>query len=207
MKPLNLNPGKRTNNPNRRFYSTSSKSDKILNPYWVTGFADGESSFSIAIKKNSKLKIGWSIIPTFALELHGKDTAVLLRKKSLFGVGNISKNKRNDHVINHISSVEALNNVIIPHLEKYPLLTQKRGDFELFKLVLELMSHKNHLTIEGLTKIVSIRASMNKGLTEELMESFPNIIPVGRPIVEVPQTLDGRRYYMSYPLVSRLPRF
>lgn len=46
------------------------------------------------------------------------------------------------------------------------------------------MAKKEHLTIEGLTKIASIRASINLGLTPIFIESFPNIIPVERPVVD-----------------------
>lgn len=41
-----------------------------------------------------------------------------------------------------MNSKEDLINVIIPHFSNYPLLTQKRADFELLKLVLELMNKK-----------------------------------------------------------------
>jgi len=61
------------------------------------------------------------------------------------------------------------------------LLTQKRADFELFKLIIVLMSQKEHLNLEGIIKIISIRASMNTGLSSELKVAFPNIIPVSRP--------------------------
>jgi len=37
--------------------------------------------------------------------------------------------------------------------------------------------------LEGLQKIVAIRASLNKGLTDNLKAAFPNIIPVPRPLV------------------------
>lgn len=43
---------------------------------------------------------------------------------------------------------------------------------------------KDHLTSEGLQKIVNIRASINLGLTEKLKENFPNTLPVARPLVE-----------------------
>lgn len=48
-----------------------------------------------------------------------------------------------------VKSLKDLHNVIIPHFTKYPLLTQKRADFELFKLVVELMMNKEHLTQKG----------------------------------------------------------
>jgi len=47
-----------------------------------------------------------------------------------------------------------------------------------------MMCNKEHLALEGLTKILSIRASMNKGLSETLLTNFPDIIPVVRPLVE-----------------------
>jgi hypothetical protein len=56
-----------------------------------------------------------------------------------------------------VAKTEDLNNIIIPHFTKY-LLTQKQADFELFKLVVDMVKRKEHLTEEGLIKIISIRA-------------------------------------------------
>jgi hypothetical protein len=63
------------------------------------------------------------------------------------------------------------------------LLTQKQADFELLKQAFVLVQNKEHLTPEGLEKIIAIKASINNGLSEELKVNFPNIIPVDRPIV------------------------
>ncbi len=41
-----------------------------------------------------------------------------------------------------------------------------------------------HLTIEGLIKILALKASLNLGLSENLKVAFPNVIPVKRPLVE-----------------------
>ena len=43
-----------------------------------------------------------------------------------------------------------------------------------------IMQRGEHLTIEGLQKIVNIRASLNKGLTTALGAAFPNSIPFSR---------------------------
>lgn len=43
-----------------------------------------------------------------------------------------------------------------------------------------IMQSGEHLTIEGLQKIINIRASLNKGLTTSLLEAFPNSIPFPR---------------------------
>ncbi len=51
-----------------------------------------------------------------------------------------------------------------------------------------MMNNKEHLTSQGLRKIVSIRASLNKGLSETLLNHIPDIIPVVKPSVEVYET-------------------
>ena len=73
--------------------------------------------------------------------------------------------------------------IIIKHFEEYPLLTQKRADFELFKESIQLMLNKSHFTVEGLKKIISLKMSMNKGLSSSLQAAFPGIDPTPRPLV------------------------
>jgi len=74
--------------------------------------------------------------------------------------------------------------VIIAHFSDYPLITQKRADFELFKRAVTIIQRGDHLTLEGLQEIVNLRASLNKGLTDVLKTSFPETISVSRPLVE-----------------------
>lgn len=50
-------------------------------------------------------------------------------------------------------------------------------------MIVNLVDKKEHLTTEGLLNIVSIKASMNQGLSSQLKKAFPNIIPVTRPLV------------------------
>ena len=50
------------------------------------------------------------------------------------------------------------------------------------------MQQKEHLTENGLRKIVEIKASMNKGLPKELKKAFTNIIPAKRPLVKIAYT-------------------
>ena len=75
-------------------------------------------------------------------------------------VGNISKEGK-DRVQFRVASLHYLINVIIPHFDKYPLITQKNADFILFKKVVDLINCGEHLTIDGLKKILAIRASIN----------------------------------------------
>lgn len=184
----------KTKNVLKRFSSTNSNPNldqrSSLDPYWIVGFADGEASFSLSIYKHKYYKLGWCVLPSFVITLHNKDLDLLLRIKLFFGVGNIKTNKTNGKVYYHVSSLKDLIGVIIPFCDKYPLLTQKRADFLLFKSVVELMIKKEHLTPEGLIKIVGIKASMNLGLSDELNKAFPNYTQVDRPLVKLTKMPD-----------------
>ena len=152
-----------------------------LHPWFITGFADAESSFSIIFRPNNKLKTGWSVEACFSIGLHNKDLALLELIRASFGVGNITKD-REDYSKYRISSIKDLK-AIIAHFDKYPLVTQKRVDFELFKKIVEMMSKKEHLTHAGLQEIINLRASLNLGLSDELKAAFPNTKLVERPVV------------------------
>ena len=96
----------------------------------------------------------------------------------------------NRTLIYSVQSVKALVDVVIPHFTKYPLKTQKQADFSLFKAALELVSNKEHLNTEGVIKVISIKGSLNNGLSPALVECFPNVIPIERPVVQLSENID-----------------
>ena len=73
---------------------------------------------------------------------------------------------------------------IISHFDNYPLITQKKADFELFKRIILKMVKGEHLSLKGLQEIVNLRASLNLGLSDLLKTNFPNTVPVTRPLIE-----------------------
>lgn len=82
-----------------------------------------------------------------------------------------------------ITSLKDIINVIIPHFDKYPLISQKKADFILFKQVADLMNRKQHLTSEGVQEIVNLKAAINLGLTDVLTQAFPNTISSSRLLI------------------------
>jgi hypothetical protein len=72
---------------------------------------------------------------------------------------------------------------IINHFDKYPLITQKWADYQLFKQAFSLIQAKEHLTDLGLNKLVAIKASINRGLPSELKENYPSIEAINREVV------------------------
>jgi hypothetical protein len=161
----------------------NSKLNLILEPWWITGFTDGEGCFSISIRRNKTCKLDWEIKLSFSFSLHKKDKALLENVQSYFGVGSINTKHGPQTIKYYVQSIKDLA-IIIDHFERCPLITQKRADYELFKQVFYLILKKEHLTLSGLHKIVAIKASINKGLSSELKVAFPLITPVQRPKVE-----------------------
>lgn len=164
-----------------------------LNPHYITGFADGESCFLggfAPIIKDKRNNTGWNIQAFFQIGLHCKDKALLEQIRAYFsGAGGITPNRK-DIIQYRVSSISQLTQIIIPHFIKFPLLTQKRADFELFKQILDIINRKEHLTLGGLQQIVNLRASMNFGLSDKLKAAFPNTEPVARSSVDLIEITD-----------------
>ena len=175
---------------NKRSYSTSSindvrgdnNHDLIIDPHFLTGFADAESSFVLSIIKSNNVRSGWVIKPRFQIHLHKKDLFVLEAIQNLLGVGKIYVQGASS-VEYRVFSIKELE-VVLDHFDKFPLITQKYGDYFLFKQAYLLLINREHLTPEGLRKIISIKASMNNGLSEPLKEAFPDVTLAVRPMRE-----------------------
>ena len=164
-------------------YSTKANTsvDDDINPWVITGFTDAEGSFIMRIRNNNKCSAGYSAGLVFQIGLHKKDLSILENIKSTLKVGVINDNYNNS-VSFKVTSFKDLK-VIINHFDNYPLITQKLGDFILFKQAFNIMNNKEHLTIEGIRKLVGIKAKLNLGLTEELSIAFPNITSVDRSFI------------------------
>ncbi len=52
------------------------------------------------------------------------------------------------------------------------------------------MNNKEHLTLEGLQKILVVKGSLNLGLSDQIKTNFPKIIPIERPLVEDQKIID-----------------
>lgn len=58
-------------------------------------------------------------------------------------------------------------------------------------MIVEIISKGEHLTLEGLQKIVSIKSSLYIGLSEDLKKAFSKVVSVLRPLVEYPKNFDN----------------
>lgn len=138
----------------------------IINPWFITGFSDGESSFTASISRNNKSKLGWTIGLSYIIYLSIRDVRLLEQIKLYFNVGSITYKLDKGLVMYRVRSLKELA-VIIKFFQKYPLLTSKRHDFNLFVVLYEIILKKEHLTVSGFLKSISIINNLNNPTSAE----------------------------------------
>lgn len=167
-------PSKLINKKNFNFYSTfiNEKINLINNDIksnyidsFIKGFVDGEGCFSIVMVKDKSYKLGWQVKPKFSIGLHKKDKDLLEFIKDYLGIGGISSQGING-VQFYINSIKD-HKILIEFFNKNTLYSKKNIDFYIYKLIIELIIRKEHLTQEGLQKIVALKSILNTGFLSE----------------------------------------
>jgi hypothetical protein len=125
-------------------YSTSCNANH-LNPWFITGFSDAESCFSILVQPNTKSRLKWRVKPIFTIGLHSKDIELLNLIKNTLGVGKVSIRTTSKTVVYSVESLKYLE-VIVNHFINFPLVTAKKNDFNIFKKCFKLIQKGEHLT-------------------------------------------------------------
>lgn len=161
----------------------SSKSNEKIDPWFITGFTDGEGCFNIHILKSSSNLIGWQVQARFIIEVNIKDIDLIYKIQKFFsGIGSVSIRK---NVANYsIQGIKDITN-IVNHFNKYPLQSCKQIDYTLWKNCIKIMLNKKHLTRQGLEQVVSYKNAMNFGQSEKFKLHFPNAAKFDRPLIEV----------------------
>ena len=157
----------RRNMPSDNVFGADNQQERLEMASWISGFTDGEGSFSISVIKNSTTRFGKQIFPEFVITQGAKSLKALENIKKFFGCGSIVLNKRYD---NHnedlyrycVRSISELNEKIIPFFDRFYLRTYKQNDFILFKKVIKMMVKKEHLNKRGWDKILVIASKTNR---------------------------------------------
>jgi len=151
------------------------KFNGIPNPFWVSGFTSGDGSFHLNIKK-SDINISNRVSLRFSINLNIRDAKVLEGLVNYFNTLNlpitavkVKLNQENKYVYKSnntvslaITKISELNELIIPFFEIYPIQGLKSLDFSDFKKIARMIVAKEHLTVEGLNRILEIKLNMNK---------------------------------------------
>lgn len=130
-------------------------SNTHLDPNWVSGFSEGDSSFLVTISgKTNQVRV------IYSLGLNDRDLPLILKLQEFFG--GIGKIASYDNVVQYrISDLNDIRKVLIPHFDTYNLKGNKLYNYLIWKEIINLMENKSHLTSEGLEKIFNLRHRLN----------------------------------------------
>jgi hypothetical protein len=129
---------------------------------YLAGFTDGEGSFNVSFRKRDDYKIPWKI--SLCFNISQKDQVILSIFKKHLKCGTIRERKNDGIWYYEVNNFNAIQANIIPFFNRFGFLSaKKKRDFSKFKQIAKLIENGDHLTIEGIEKILEIRKEMNDG--------------------------------------------
>jgi hypothetical protein len=134
-----------------------------LDPWFVTGLAEGEGCFCISFAIRPRLRVGLEARPSFSLSLNERDRELLQGLQAFCECGWIRESRSDRTFKYEARSVCELSDRIVPHFEAYPLRGAKRRSFDGFAKVCRMIGQGDHLRPEGMAEIVRIAYEMNLG--------------------------------------------
>ena len=161
-------------------YYTPAPAEKEINrniPEYITGYVDGEGCFTVTFNMKAKALLGWELRPSFSVSQNEDRRQVLDIIQEYFGCGYVRRDYADKTVKFEIRDHSQLKQKVIPHFEKFPLLSRKQNDFELFRTICTIIDSGEHLSKEGFVKIVNLAYTMNgsgkrKRTKEEIIKSL-----------------------------------
>ncbi len=130
-------------------------------PSYVSGYFDGEGCFTVSISPRASLKVGWEVRPSVSVSQNEDRSQVLHQILDYFGCGSIRSDPGDLTVKWEVRSLRLIQDRVIPHFQRWPILSAKQTDVNLFVAVCDRMVKQEHLQPEGLIEIVEIVRGMN----------------------------------------------
>jgi hypothetical protein len=129
---------------------------------YISGYVDGEGTFSISVQINPSCKAGLQLIPEFHVSQNRDRCEVLEIIKERLGCGKIKSNsKKGDVLVLSVRRQEDLLEKVIPFFEKSPLLSSKQKEFEVFAAIVKRMAKGEHRSRNGLRELLALALSTN----------------------------------------------
>lgn len=128
-----------------------------LNPWYITGFCDGESTFTYS-RSSRNLSL------YFAIKLNFEDRNLLYQIKDFFGVGKIYVGKpipprknsgyTRTYFYYRVSKIPELGR-IVEHFSNYPLIGKKAESFSIWKEMVKLKEKIRKPNMEELNRLAN----------------------------------------------------
>ena len=161
---------------------------------YLSGFADGEGTFSVGLTRRPDLPFGFQLVPEFRVSQNDERITVFKVFQGVIGCGRLVVNHRrrtNDRtyvlVVRRRIDLETR---MIPFFERNTLISEKRHDFEAFASIVKAMGNKEHLTCSGFQLLVE-KAFTTNGAGRYRKWTLDEILIPPEPSETVRQTPRG----------------
>ncbi len=132
---------------------------------YLSGFADGEGSFSVGVTRRPDLRFGFQMVPEFRVSQNGERANVLELFVTTLGCGSMRANDRNrvsDKTLVYVVRRRSeLRDNVIPFFVRNPLLSDKQRSFEHFAQIVHAMETDDHHEPVGFERLVRLAFQMN----------------------------------------------
>ena len=129
---------------------------------YISGYVDGEGSFSVSVQRNHTCRVGYQLVPEFHVSQNGDRAQVLELIQMRLGCGYIKPNSKRDRtLVLVVRNRRDLLEQVVPFFERSPLLSTKQEDFSKFACVVREMALGRHLTSAGFDELLKLSLSMN----------------------------------------------
>lgn len=128
---------------------------------YISGFVDGEGCFSVSFSRRSRFLVGWETKPSFSVSQNHDRAQPLFIMQQHFECGFMRDGITDQTLKYEVRRLDDLLEKVLPHFEQYPLLSAKQEDVRLLKEVCLLMKNGEHVTSEGMKKVIALAFKMN----------------------------------------------
>jgi hypothetical protein len=129
---------------------------------YITGYVDGEGSFSVSVQRNTSCRVGFQLVPEFHVSQNGDRAQVLEIIRQRLGCGYIKANSKRDRaLVLVVRNRKDLLDRMIPFFERCPLLSTKHAEFQRFARIVRSMALGVHRTPAGFEALLHEALSMN----------------------------------------------
>jgi len=136
---------------------------------WFSGFTDAEGCFNLHVFKRKESNTGFRVIIRFTLPQRDEKTLLLI--KDFIKFGNVSKKKSNRPGLFVYTNTSFTNTLgLVNYFHKFPLKTKKKESFDKWCEIRTMLLNKDHLSVEGLNKIIALGKLINKVNSEVLLK-------------------------------------
>lgn len=133
-----------------------------LDPHWISGFISAEGNFDVRIPSTNS-KLGYRVQLRFRISQHSRDFILMQKIAEYFGSGKIYKYAGKSALSLSLVDFKDITDVLIPFLNKNPLIGVKLYDYLDWCKIHSLMVNRIHLTVQGIDSIKKIKSGMNTG--------------------------------------------